>query len=62
MNSFSSAFYHRVQESQVLANIQNSDAQGPHPGNPNLILRAQPTVTSILKTLSNKNQVRYERL
>ncbi|KAG0709114.1 Mediator of RNA polymerase II transcription subunit 24 [Chionoecetes opilio] len=46
----------RVQESQVLANIQNSDAQGPHPGNPNLILRAQPTVTSILKTLSNKNQ------
>ncbi|XP_050712890.1 mediator of RNA polymerase II transcription subunit 24-like isoform X2 [Eriocheir sinensis] len=46
----------RVQESQVLANIQNNDAQGSHPGNPNLILRAQPTVTSILKTLSNKNQ------
>ncbi|XP_071527120.1 mediator of RNA polymerase II transcription subunit 24-like isoform X2 [Panulirus ornatus] len=46
----------RVQESNVLANIQNSDAQGSHPGNPNLILRAQPTVTSILKTLSNKNQ------
>lgn len=46
----------RVQESQVLNNIQNSDAQGSHPGNPNLILRAQPTVTSILKTLSNKNQ------
>ncbi|KAK8738535.1 hypothetical protein OTU49_003924 [Cherax quadricarinatus] len=46
----------RVQESNVLANIQNSDAQGSHPGSPNLILRAQPTVTSILKTLSNKNQ------
>ncbi|XP_045593390.1 mediator of RNA polymerase II transcription subunit 24 [Procambarus clarkii] len=46
----------RVQESNVLANIQNNDAQGSHPGTPNLVLRAQPTVTSILKTLSNKNQ------
>ncbi|KAG7166653.1 AP-3 complex subunit beta-1-like 1 [Homarus americanus] len=46
----------RVQESNVLANIQNNDAQMSHPGSPNLILRAQPTVTSILKTLSNKNQ------
>ncbi|KAK7084725.1 Mediator of RNA polymerase II transcription subunit 24 [Halocaridina rubra] len=46
----------RLQESNVLANIQKSDTQGAHPGNPNLILRAQPPVTSILKTLSNKNQ------
>lgn len=46
----------RVKESNVLSNIQKNDAQGSHPGNPNLILRAQPTVTSILKTLSNKNQ------
>ncbi|XP_042863132.1 mediator of RNA polymerase II transcription subunit 24-like isoform X2 [Penaeus japonicus] len=46
----------RLKESNVLSNIQKSDAQGSHPGNPNLILRAQPTVTSILKTLSNKNQ------
>ncbi|XP_064099210.1 mediator of RNA polymerase II transcription subunit 24-like isoform X2 [Macrobrachium nipponense] len=46
----------RLQESNVLANIQKNDAQGSHPGNPSLILRAQPPVSNILKTLSNKNQ------
>ncbi|XP_066984898.1 mediator of RNA polymerase II transcription subunit 24-like isoform X3 [Macrobrachium rosenbergii] len=46
----------RVQESNVLGNIQKNDTQGSQPGNPNLILLAQPTVSNILKTLSNKNQ------
>ncbi|XP_068245163.1 mediator of RNA polymerase II transcription subunit 24 isoform X2 [Palaemon carinicauda] len=46
----------RLQESNVLANIQKNDTQGAHPGNPSLILRAQPPVSNILKTLSNKNQ------
>ncbi|XP_076067943.1 mediator complex subunit 24 isoform X2 [Oratosquilla oratoria] len=46
----------RVQDSNVLGNLLKNESQGPNPGNPNLILRAQPTVASILKTLNQCNQ------
>ncbi|CAL4069294.1 unnamed protein product, partial [Meganyctiphanes norvegica] len=46
----------RTRESNTLAGILQNDSQNAHPGTPNLILRAQPTVNKILRTLSNRNQ------
>lgn len=48
-----------MQESNVLKTIKSSESQGSPLSSPDLILRAQPTVLGILKTLTNKNMVMY---
>ncbi|KAB7495350.1 Mediator of RNA polymerase II transcription subunit 24, partial [Armadillidium nasatum] len=45
----------RMQESNVLKTIKSNESQGSPLSSPDLILRAQPTVLGILKTLTNKN-------
>ena len=48
--------FFRMKESNVLADLQKCEPGKP--GNPNLVLRAQPTVDGILKEWSTNNQVK----